>query len=105
MSEHPVVADNKPAKVSLEKDKDNYFCVCGRSRQQPFCDGSHAGTVFKPMAFTAQSNESAYLCVCKHTKNPPFCDGTHKQFSAEMVGKPGPGVSQEEGELPHWDDL
>ena len=93
MSEYPVIADNKPAKVSLEKDEKYYFCVCGRSRNQPFCDGSHAGTSLKPKGFTAETSKSAYLCVCKHTKNPPFCDGTHKQFSIDMLGKEGPGLS------------
>jgi len=91
----PVVADNKPKKVALEKDQEYYFCTCGRSKNQPFCDGSHNGTSFKPKAFTADETEDAFLCACKHTANAPFCDGSHKQFSAEQVGQEGPGLSQE----------
>lgn len=94
-AQKPTIADNKPSKVNLEKGNEYYFCTCGRSNNQPFCDGSHAGTSFKPMAFTADKDEEAYLCACKHTKNSPFCDGTHKQFSDAEIGKEGPGVKTE----------
>ena len=87
----PKIADNKPINATLKKGEDYYFCACGRSQNQPFCDGSHAGTSFKPVAFKAEE-EDVYLCMCKHTKNPPFCDGSHKQFSAEQVGQEGPGI-------------
>ncbi|MGB0848205.1 MAG: glutamate synthase-related protein [Thiolinea sp.] len=90
---NPVIADNKPKAVSLKKGEEYYFCACGKSANQPFCDGSHAGTEFKPKAFTAEEDGEAYLCACKHSANQPFCDGTHKQFSVEQVGKEGPGVS------------
>ncbi len=88
---NPIIADNKPQQVSLKKDEEYYFCVCGRSKNQPFCDGSHAGTEFKPTAFTTDQDGDAYLCLCKHTGNAPYCDGTHKRFSAGEVGKEGPG--------------
>jgi len=97
---NPIVSDNKPVKVDLEKDAEYHFCVCGRSKKQPFCDGSHVGTSFKPKAFTAQESGDAYLCACKHTGNAPFCDGTHKQFSSDQVGKEGPGVKLEASEMP-----
>lgn len=90
----PVVADNKPRKVSLHKGQEYYFCVCGRSASQPFCDGSHAGSGFDPKAFVADDDGEAFLCACKHTGNPPFCDGTHRRFSDEDVGKEGPGRGQ-----------
>ncbi len=100
MSNKPTVADNKPKKVRLKADDEYYFCACGLSKKQPFCDGSHAGTSFKPKAFIAESSGDAYLCTCKHSKNTPYCDGTHKQFTADMVGKPGPGISSQIDELP-----
>lgn len=86
----PVVADNKPAKISLTKDKEYFFCSCGRSSDQPFCDGSHAGSGFEPIAFTAKKEGDAYLCQCKHSKDLPYCDGTHKQFDDSEVGQEGP---------------
>lgn len=89
----PVIADNKPIKVTLEAGKNYAWCACGRSKNQPFCDGSHAGTQFRPNSFQADKSGDAYLCRCKHTAEAPFCDGTHKQFTAEQVGQAGPGVS------------
>ncbi|CAH1385142.1 glutamate synthase-related protein [Candidatus Nitrotoga sp. M5] len=97
---NPIIADNKPAKVSLSKGQEYYFCTCGRSKNQPFCDGSHVGTSFTPRKVISDNDGEAYLCACKHTGNPPFCDGTHKQFKAEEVGKEGPGVTSKPSELP-----
>lgn len=88
----PLVANNKPAKVTLSKDAEYYFCSCGRSSNQPCCDGSHAGTGFKPKSFIAAESGDAYLCQCKHSANLPFCDGTHKQFDDASIGKEGPGI-------------
>ncbi|MCC5804776.1 MAG: CDGSH iron-sulfur domain-containing protein [Opitutales bacterium] len=89
---HPVIADNVPKKVNLEKGEEYYFCACGRSKDQPFCDGSHKGTGITPRRFVADEDGEAYLCQCKHTADAPFCDGTHKKFSKDQVGKEGPGV-------------
>ncbi len=86
---NPIIADNKPAKVTLTKGEEYHFCVCGRSKNQPFCDGSHAGTSFTPQSFVAEEDGDAYLCACKHSANKPYCDGTHKQFSDDQVGKEG----------------
>ncbi|WP_220719316.1 glutamate synthase-related protein [Agarivorans litoreus] len=86
----PIIADDKPNKVSLTKGDQYYFCSCGRSKSQPFCDGSHAGTGLSPKAFTAEESGDAYLCACKTTGNSPFCDGSHKQFSAEQIGQEAP---------------
>lgn len=88
----PIIAYNKPTKVELTKGQEYYFCTCGKSQSQPFCDGSHAGTSFKPKAFTAEQNGDAFLCACKHTANAPFCDGSHKQFTASQIGSEGPRV-------------
>ena len=62
--------------VELKQGEEYYFCACGRSKNQPFCDGSHTGTKFTPLPFTAEK-ETNYMCMCKQSKNPPFCDGTH----------------------------
>ena len=94
---NPIVADNKPTAVSLTKGEEYYFCACGKSANQPFCDGSHAGTEFKPKVFTAEEDGEAYLCACKHSANTPFCDGSHKQFTTEQVGKEGPGLAMDVG--------
>jgi methylamine---glutamate N-methyltransferase subunit C len=88
---NPVVADNKPVKVSLSKGQEYHFCTCGRSKSQPFCDGSHTGTSFNPKVIVADEDGDAYLCACKHTANAPYCDGSHKQFSADDIGREGPG--------------
>ncbi len=86
--DQPVVADNNPAFETLEKGEEYYFCTCGRSAGQPFCDGAHAGTSFKPMAFTAEDDDDALLCACKASSNLPYCDGAHSQIPDSQVGKP-----------------
>ena len=83
----PVVAAKKPIKVDLEQGKDYYFCTCGRSKNQPFCDGSHQGTNFKPLKFSVDSDREAWLCQCKQSLNQPYCDGRHQQVPDDMVGK------------------
>jgi CDGSH-type Zn-finger protein len=74
----PEIPQTAPYAVDLEAEKNYFWCACGQSSKQPFCDGSHKTTEFKPVVFTASKNGKAHLCGCKHTKNPPFCDGTHK---------------------------
>jgi CDGSH iron-sulfur domain-containing protein 3 len=56
-----------------------YWCACGRSASQPFCDGSHAGTGLAPMEVEIPEAKTVAWCACKHSKTAPFCDGTHKQ--------------------------
>ncbi len=80
MSEEAVIAQKAPYPVEVTEGKTYYWCACGRSKNQPFCDGSHQGTGFEPVAFTAEKTETAYLCGCKRTANQPFCDGTHKSL-------------------------
>ncbi len=98
--DNPIIADNKPIKASFEKDQDYYFCTCGKSKSQPFCDGSHKGSTFKPLKVIAEESGDAYLCACKHSNNLPFCDGTHKKFAAQEIGKEGPGKITNAAELP-----
>lgn len=83
----PVVADLKPTKVELTKGEEYYFCTCGRSANQPFCDGSHKSTGMTPKAFTAEEDGDAYLCQCKQTGNGPFCDGTHAKIPPDKKGQ------------------
>ncbi len=83
----PKVADNKPIGVELKVGEEYWFCACGRSSNQPFCDGSHKGTGLTPKAFTAEEDGEAYLCRCKQTGNAPYCDGTHAKVPADQVGK------------------
>ena len=89
---NPVVADNKPVKVFLEKDQGYFFCACGLSSNQPYCDGSHKRTSLIPKKFLAEESGDVFLCMCKHSANTPFCNGTHKQFDSSNIGKEGPGI-------------
>ena len=76
MSE-PQIAEKSPIPVEVEEGKTYFWCACGRSKNQPFCDGSHSGTGIEPLMFTAERTETALLCGCKDTGDPPFCDGSH----------------------------
>lgn len=96
----PIIADNKPVKVTLSKGQEYHFCTCGRSKSQPFCDGSHVGTSFNPKVIVSEEDGDAYLCACKHSGNKPFCDGTHKKFSDDQVGKEGPGLESQITDMP-----
>lgn len=79
----PLIAADKPQKVTLEKGGDYAWCACGRSSKQPFCDGSHRGSTFSPVKFSPDESAEKYLCMCKRTKNPPFCDGSHAKLTDE----------------------
>ena len=74
----PVVAQKTPYGVEVEAGRDYWWCQCGRSGSQPFCDGSHKGTGFAPVQYTADASETAWFCGCKHTGDQPMCDGSHK---------------------------
>lgn len=76
----PKIAQKAPYAVELEAGKEYYWCACGQSKNQPFCDGSHRGTEFVPKLFKADVSGAKYLCGCKTSKNSPFCDGTHRNL-------------------------
>ena len=74
----PVRAANTPFAIPVEAGKTYYWCACGRSQKQPFCDGSHAGTGFSPVRYEATTTKNVFFCGCKETKKVPFCDGSHE---------------------------
>ncbi len=86
----PIIAATRPVKVELEEGKSYFWCSCGKSKNQPFCDGSHAGTEMKPQKFTAEKSGDAFLCQCKASANAPFCDGTHARMGEAKAGDPAP---------------
>lgn len=79
----PHIAARESAPVELEEGKNYWFCMCGLSKKQPFCDGSHTGTTFEPLKFKAEKTGKAWLCQCKRSNKKPFCDGTHSKLPAE----------------------
>ena len=80
MADKPIVAKLSPVGVEVEKGKTYYWCRCGRSKDQPFCDGSHEGTGMEPLEWTAEKDEKAFFCCCKATGDKPLCDGTHSRL-------------------------
>ena len=77
----PVIAARAPMGVDVVAGKTYFWCACGKSTKQPFCDGSHPGSGFTPIKFEAQSTTKAWFCTCKHSKKAPLCDGTHKTLA------------------------
>ena len=76
----PDIAQKAPFGVTLEAGKSYAWCACGRSAKQPFCDGTHKGSEFRPIVFKAEKDEEVWLCGCKQTKSGPHCDGTHNRL-------------------------
>ena len=74
----PNVAQKAPFKVDVVAGKAYFWCACGQSKNQPFCDGSHKGSTFSPMKYDATESKTVFFCGCKHTHGQPFCDGSHK---------------------------
>jgi CDGSH-type Zn-finger protein len=79
MSEMPQIAGRQPIAINVEAGKSYWWCACGRSQKQPFCDGSHKGTPFTPIEFKPDKAEEAWFCACKRSGKKPMCDGSHKR--------------------------
>ena len=80
MSATPEIGGRKPLPINVEAGKSYWWCACGRSKKQPFCDGSHKGTGLEPHRFVADSSGIFNLCGCKGTDDRPNCDGTHNML-------------------------
>ncbi len=80
MSQKPIIAQKSPIPVEVEEGKSYFWCTCGRSAAQPFCDGSHKDTDFTPMKWTAEEAGKKFFCGCKMSEGQPFCDGTHNKL-------------------------
>jgi len=82
MTAVPEIGGRQPLAVDVEAGKSYWWCACGRSKKQPFCDGSHKGSEFTPVEWKPAKAEQAWFCACKRTGNRPLCDGSHKKLSA-----------------------
>jgi CDGSH-type Zn-finger protein len=76
----PKIAQKGPYPVEVEAGKTYFWCACGHSSRQPFCDGSHKEHGAEPMKYTAEESKKVFLCGCKATSKAPFCDGTHAKL-------------------------
>jgi CDGSH iron-sulfur domain-containing protein 3 len=80
MSVEPKIGGREPVLVELVAGETYWWCRCGRSQSQPFCDGSHEGHGFEPLEWAATRNRPMQFCTCKRTKSPPFCDDSHNRL-------------------------
>ncbi len=80
MSDTPIVAQKAPFPVEVEAGKTYFWCACGRSARQPFCDGSHKGTGLAPLKYEAETDGRVFFCGCKATAGQPLCDGSHSRL-------------------------
>ena len=80
MSEAPKIAQKAPIAIDVTAGKAYFWCSCGQSKNQPFCDGSHKGSSFAPMKFEATEDKKVFFCGCKHSSKAPMCDGSHSRL-------------------------
>ena len=78
MSDAPIIAQKAPFPVEVEAGKTYFWCACGKSAKQPFCDGSHKGNSFTPVKWTSDEAKKVWFCGCKHSAKGAMCDGAHK---------------------------
>jgi len=76
----PKIANKHPYAVEVKEGQTYYWCKCGESKKQPFCDGSHKGSEFRPVAYTADESGEVYFCGCKRSENEPLCSGFHSKL-------------------------
>ena len=76
----PIIAQKAPFAVEVEAGKSYFWCACGRSQNQPFCDGSHKTTSLTPVKYTAEADRKVFFCGCKQSSKAPMCDGSHKSL-------------------------
>lgn len=79
-AETPIVAQNSPFAVEVTAGKSYFWCACGKSAKQPFCDGSHKDTGFNPVKYIAEADKKVFFCGCKASANSPLCDGSHSKL-------------------------
>jgi CDGSH-type Zn-finger protein len=84
MSEQPAIGGRVPIPVEVEAGKEYWWCACGKSADQPFCDGSHKGSGFSPLQFTAPETKRVFFCTCKRTATMPLCDGSHGRLATSV---------------------
>jgi CDGSH iron-sulfur domain-containing protein 3 len=82
MSDKAVIAGTAPIGIAVEAGKDYWWCACGKSKSQPFCDGSHKGSSFSPVQWMAPESKQVWFCTCKQTGTQPLCSGAHKALAA-----------------------
>jgi len=80
MSDGPMTPQKAPYPINVEEGKSYFWCACGKSQNQPFCDGSHKGSEFSPVKYQAEEAKRVFFCGCKQTSNSPLCDGSHKDL-------------------------
>jgi len=77
---NPAIAPKAPYETEVEEGKSYFWCACGKSAKQPFCDGTHAGTGIQPLKYKAEKSGRLFFCGCKHSARKPLCDGSHSKL-------------------------